>query len=169
MQIVLMPEKWRVWLDAVDRKVEASVETPSELVAYLSLDDLDFQGGQAGGEDFHISLAPEKRAIRTVQELIEIIRGLIDREEMDITGYDIRRGPKGSLDWEGAGTALPELTEETMAKQAERWNEQTGVSNVDATPSQLALADAWADYHATGDSTELIAMGVLPAEREQGS
>lgn len=167
MQVVLLPEKWRVWLDAEDRQIEATLDTPVELVEYLSRDDLDFQGGQAGGEDFHISLAPETRSIRSVQDLIEIVRGLIDREEHDIAGYDIRRGPKGSLDWEGAGTAPPEeLSEEAKAEQAGRWNDQTAVDITKAKPSQLAAADAWADYHASGDPSELIEMGVLPAERE---
>ncbi len=51
---------------------------------------------------FRISLAPDRRAIRTVQDLIEIVQGLIVRDEFGVTGYAIVRGPCGSLDWEGA-------------------------------------------------------------------
>lgn len=119
MHIRLLPEKWKAWLDREDRPIEACDGTTEDLVAHLSRDDLDFQEAQAGNGEFRISLAPDRRAIRTVQALNEIVRCLIERDEFGVTGYAIARGPCGSLDWEGAAPP-PDLTEERLGAMAER-------------------------------------------------
>jgi len=168
MHVLLLPERWKVWLDSEDRQVEVSDDAPDGLLEYLSQVDLDFQGAQSGGDGFYVSHAPEKRAIRTVRDLIEIVQGLIAREEFDLTGYDIRRGPRGSLDWEGVAPP-PDLTDEQRAAHALRWAGDTGVDLAEAKPSQLALADAWAEYHETGDPAELASMGVLDGAQEEAA
>ncbi len=69
------------------------------------------------------------------------MQGLIARDEFDLAGYDIRRAPRGSLDWEGVAPP-PDLTEEQLVAHAERWAADTRVDIAEAKPSQLALVDA---------------------------
>lgn len=42
MQVILLPERWKVRLDVTDRRLEAADGVPETLVDYLSRTDLDF-------------------------------------------------------------------------------------------------------------------------------
>lgn len=92
--------------------------------------------------------------------------GLIARDEHGIVDYTIAPGPRGSLDWDSVPLP-PQLTDEELAEQSARWIDSPGVSIEAAKPRQMALTDAWAEYHENGDPTELIEMGVLPDGQEE--
>ena len=58
-----------------------------------------------------------------------------------------------------------------MAKESDhisRWTEPTSIQDADLTPEEERAARrafrAWQNYNATGDRTELVELGILPAD-----
>ena len=58
------------------------------------------------------------------------------------------------------------MTEER--DQIARWIEPTSIQGADLTPEEERAFRAWQHYNATGDRTELVELGILPADGRHG-